>query len=410
MNNIREILSNSQNRKPLNSRIAPIVAMGRPVKSKYTQLAESIGEPTQDWGNVQGGDIAAGLASGLKSYLGFRGAMQDAQNERAYNDYLAQLAERDRADKMDQQQWERNYKENALAQDIEKAKTIEANNEEQKRLNYIKLGINPDRLGEEGYLEQALASNQKAANEQIKGEFGYAMSVIQSPEFQNLPAEQQKLWKDFAATKARGLENVYAQAYQNALGAGAGKLQTAKELARQEAVGRQLLTQDGGALVPIAGSPEEVKRAEKRKEVEEMNKQLRESAALMNTQVNKALDLIDKSPISTTGLVGGFMKYNPYSDAGQLDALLNSIQNNIGLDKLVAVKKAGGTFGALSEKELQALQSSLGVLRQSGNPIILRQNLQNVLTHYNNLVNDTYQQKQAQQFSNVSDEDLLKGL
>ena len=130
MKNIREILSNSANRRPLYSRIAPIATMGRPVKSKYTQLAESISDPTEDWGYVQGGDIAAGLASGLKSYLGFRGAMQDAQNERAYNDYLAQLAERDRADKMDQQQWERNYKENALAQDLEKAQmAIDANKE-----------------------------------------------------------------------------------------------------------------------------------------------------------------------------------------------------------------------------------------------------------------------------------------
>ena len=359
--------------KKVNSNIRPINRIGYPVQSAYTRAAQTIKEPSEDWGLLgTKGNIAAGLTSALKSGLGMYGALKDLRAEQAYNDALAQQAEQDRQDQL-------------------------ANNEEQKRLNYIKLGINPDRLGEEGYLEQALANNQKEANDQIKGEFGYAMSVIQNPEFQNLPEEQQKLWKDFAATKARGLENVYAQAYQNALGAGAGKLQTAQELARQEAVGRQLLTQDGGALVPMAGSPDAVKRAEKQKEVEEMNKQLRDSSALMNTQVNQALDLIDKSPISTTGLVGGLMKYNPYSDAGKLDALLNSIQNNIGLDKLVAVKKAGGTFGALSEKELQALQSSLGVLRQSGNPLILRQNLQNVLTHYNNLVNDTYPQQQAQQ-------------
>lgn len=358
--------------KKLNSNIRPINRIGAPVQSAYTRAAQTIKDPSEDWGLLgTKGNIAAGLTSALKSGLGMYGALKDLRAEQAYNDALAQQAEQNRQDQL-------------------------ANNEEQKRLNYIKLGINPDRLGEEGYLEQALANNQKAANDQIKGEFGYAMSVIQSPEFQNLPEEQQKLWKDFAATKARGLENVYAQAYQNALGAGVGRLQTAQELARQEAVGRQLLTQDGGALVPMAGSPDAVKRAEKQKEVEEMNKQLRDSSALMNTQVNQALDLIDKSPISTTGLVGGLMKYNPYSEAGKLDALLNSIQNNIGLDKLVAVKKAGGTFGALSEKELQALQSSLGVLRQSGNPLILRQNLQNVLTHYNNLVNDTYPQQQAQ--------------
>lgn len=359
-------------RAPMRSNIAPITRMGRPVRSIYSRAADAIQTPDASLGLLGGkGNWVSGITNALKGGLGFYGAMKEAQAEQAYNDALAAQGEQDRADQL-------------------------AQNEENTRLQYMKIGINPDRLGEEGYLDDALAANAKNTSNQAKGEFGYAMSVIQNPEFQNLPEEQQKLWKDFAATKARGLENVYAQAYQNALGAGVGKLQTAQELARQEAVGRQLLTQDGGSLVPMAGSPDAVKRAEKQKEVEEMNKQIRDSSALMNTQVNQALDLIDKSPISTTGLVGGLMKYNPYSDAGQLDALLNSIQNNIGLDKLVAVKKAGGTFGALSEKELQALQSSLGVLRQGGNPLILRQNLQNVLTHYNNLVNDTYPQQQAQ--------------
>lgn len=95
--------------------------MGVPVRSKYSVISQSIADPTEKWGYVKGGDIAAGLAAGLKSYLGMRGAMQDMSNQQAYNDYLAQMAEQERQDKLDQQGWDRDYKERALAQDLEKA-------------------------------------------------------------------------------------------------------------------------------------------------------------------------------------------------------------------------------------------------------------------------------------------------
>lgn len=108
---INEILA-----KRKNSNIAPINRMGAPVKSKYTIAAQSLSRPTTDWGYVKGGDIAAGLASGLRGYLGMRGAMEDARNQQAYNDYLAQMAEQDRADKIAQQQAEMDYKDRALAQ------------------------------------------------------------------------------------------------------------------------------------------------------------------------------------------------------------------------------------------------------------------------------------------------------
>lgn len=121
---INEILA-----KRKNSNIAPINRMGAPVKSKYTIAAQSLSRPTTDWGYVKGGDIAAGLASGLRGYLGMRGAIEDARNQQAYNDYLAQMAEQERQDKLAQQAWEQDYKERALAQDLEKAQlSIDADN------------------------------------------------------------------------------------------------------------------------------------------------------------------------------------------------------------------------------------------------------------------------------------------
>lgn len=101
--------------------IRQIQRMGMPARSKSSLVAENLPTPTSDWGYVKGGNLAAGLAAGLKGYLGMRGALEDSRNQQAYNDYLAQLAEQERQDKLEQQGWDRDYKERALAQDLEKA-------------------------------------------------------------------------------------------------------------------------------------------------------------------------------------------------------------------------------------------------------------------------------------------------
>lgn len=115
---IKDILQ----RKKINSNINPIARMGVPVRSNYSRAAETIKDPTEDLGLLgTAGNIAAGLTAGLKSGLGFYGAMQDARNQQAYNNYLAQVAEQERADKLAQQATENEYKTNALAQQKELA-------------------------------------------------------------------------------------------------------------------------------------------------------------------------------------------------------------------------------------------------------------------------------------------------
>lgn len=118
MNSVKQALSNQGKRKTTQSRITPIVRMGQPVQSKYTRAAERISDPSLEWGYVKGGDIAAGLTSGLKSYLAFRGAAEDAKNQQAYNDNLAKIAEQERQDKLAQQEFDNQYKLDQLAQQM----------------------------------------------------------------------------------------------------------------------------------------------------------------------------------------------------------------------------------------------------------------------------------------------------
>jgi hypothetical protein len=128
-NSVKQALSNNGQRKPVQSRITPIVRMGQPVVSKYTRFAEKISDPSLEMGYAKGGDIVAGLTSGLKGYLGMRGAMEDMRNQQAYNDNLAQIAEQERQDKLAQQAAEQDYKDRALAQDLQKAQmAIDATN------------------------------------------------------------------------------------------------------------------------------------------------------------------------------------------------------------------------------------------------------------------------------------------
>jgi len=110
---IREILQG----KSLNSNIAPIARIGRPVRSAYSRAADAIQTPDSRIGILgTAGNWTSGLANALKGGLGFYGAMKDAQAEQAYNDYLAQQAEQDRADKLAQQQAEMDYKNRSLEQ------------------------------------------------------------------------------------------------------------------------------------------------------------------------------------------------------------------------------------------------------------------------------------------------------
>ena len=114
MKKINDILQGKSN-------ISPIRRMGVPTSSWQSRASEMIQVPNADASFVKGGDIVTGLTSALKSGLGFYGAMQDAKNQQAYNDYLAQVAEQERQDKLGQQAFENDYKDRALAQQAELA-------------------------------------------------------------------------------------------------------------------------------------------------------------------------------------------------------------------------------------------------------------------------------------------------
>jgi hypothetical protein len=77
-------------------------------------------------------------------------------------------------------------------------------------------------------------------------------------------------------------------------------------------------------------------------------------------------------------IVGGI------TPAGQLESLLETIQANVGFDKLQAMREAsptGGALGSVTERELAFLQAVFGSLRQDTSPENVRYNLQRLKEH-----------------------------
>lgn len=344
------------------SNINPRARIGVPSKSLESRYAELIPQNDPRLGYISGGNLVSGLSGLAKGYLGFKGAQKDYENQKAYNDYLTELAEAEKNEK-------------------------QAQYNETRRLELLKMGFDPDRIDEEGYVQSVL---DKKSISEPKGEFGYIMAEINDPNFQNkYTPEQQKLMVDRANSMAKGLDYTYGSAYSTALGKGQGELRTAQDIAREKAIGSELLQRgEGGELTPIKGTKEEVARNEKKeKYLQGMRSSLERSDMILN-YIDQAMDLIQNNPVAAGA--GVLMSFNPYSDAGKLRSLLASIKGNVGLKELINSKAEGATYGALSEKELQMLQDVMGRIDQGSSPEVLLQVLQNVKNNYSNVRNRAY--------------------
>ena len=112
---------------------------------------------------------------------------------------------------------------------------------------------------------------------------------------------------------------------------------------------------------------------------------------VVNDEIFRAIDFIgesDKGWIGATGM-GSIFKYIPESDANALANMLQTIEANIGFDKLQAMREAsptGGALGQVSNQELKSLQSVFGSLDQSMTSEQLLYNLRRLRVEYNNVV------------------------
>lgn len=89
-----------------------------------------------------------------------------------------------------------------------------------------------------------------------------------------------------------------------------------------------------------------------------------QSADLVLDEMNRLTDLINESPMTTTGF-GTWLASVPTTAARDAQALAGTIKANIGFDRLQRMREespTGGALGQVAVQELQALQSTLGSL------------------------------------------------
>jgi len=123
-------------------------------------------------------------------------------------------------------------------------------------------------------------------------------------------------------------------------------------------------------------------------------------------------------PNTATGLGAGVMSTIGGTDAKSVANQITSIQAIVGIDNLIDIKSKGGTFGALSDKELEVITAIFGSM-DIGDPNLVdnlrkvKEGYGNISTDMNNLFKKKYSGREVAEdttklpdFSAVTQEDI----
>ena len=166
--------------------------LARPSTSAATRMSGIIADADPALGYAKGGKLLTALTSGLKSGLGFYGAIKDAQAQDAYNQLLAEQQAQDRADKQAQQAFENDFKDRELAQkealqqgqfanqkDIEAMK-IAAAQEQAKQANANAIAAEQRKVAQEQALHDRALLEQGIDPELYKSDAEYRAQINQA--------------------------------------------------------------------------------------------------------------------------------------------------------------------------------------------------------------------------------------
>lgn len=106
--------------------------------------------------------------------------------------------------------------------------------------------------------------------------------------------------------------------------------------------------------------------------------------------IGKVDEALSRVGFNSTGFIGGSTKGISGSPAYNLDSALKTIKANLGFSELQAMREAsptGGALGQVAVQELDMLQSTIANLDPGLGEEILRDNLDEVVTHYTNWLN-----------------------
>jgi hypothetical protein len=126
--------------------------------------------------------------------------------------------------------------------------------------------------------------------------------------------------------------------------------------------------QDGVYMEAVPGSPAATEAAAASKKKEGLKAAQAQSADIVTQDIGRAIEKIESSPGWTTGFVGNALKGIGGTEAGNVRALLDTVEANTAFDRLQEMRNAsptGGALGSITERELSLLAATRGALQQS---------------------------------------------
>lgn len=142
----------------------------------------------------------------------------------------------------------------------------------------------------------------------------------------------------------------------------------------RDAQGQIQLTRDPktGAFAPVAipipGSKPALEAEERVAKGEATKRQAEMTGNIVVERINRVLGLLQSAALPTTGLLGEAFSRIGGTAASDIARNLDTIEANIAFDALQQMRAAsptGGALGAITERELELLSSTMGSLRQS---------------------------------------------
>ncbi len=121
----------------------------------------------------------------------------------------------------------------------------------------------------------------------------------------------------------------------------------------------------------ISGSPAE-------RELRNQSQLASNNAKVLLQSLDQAEAMVDS--FGATGLIGQLTQGIDSSNAGVLRSKLDTATGLIAIDKLIELKRAGGTLGQVTEKELEMLKGMQGALRVGLPASALKPTIQSVRT------------------------------
>lgn len=133
--------------------------------------------------------------------------------------------------------------------------------------------------------------------------------------------------------------------------------------------GKPLLDNRGAPVaIPFQGGPAMADAEASAAQAQGRRNQSIREATVVTEDISRAVGIIQNSDWPTTGLFGSALANLPGSSAHDLNKMMDTIKSNSAFGALQKMREnspTGGALGAVSERELTLLQSTIGSLEQS---------------------------------------------